>query len=247
MTRWKAAAVHLGISACIGIGAAALIFGVWYPPPYSHAVGADQLVLLLLGVDVVLGPLLTLVVFKSGKKSLKFDLTVIALMQACAFFYGMSVVVRARPAFIVGRVDRFVIVSANDLENDDLKKATKSEFRSPPWTGPKIVGALLPTDIKQLNTVKFSSIAGKDLEKFPQFYVDYERAAPDLLKVAKPLDDLRKTRPKSVVDIDAFLNRHGLQENSVVWLPLDARLANMTMLLDRASGRPLGALSFDPW
>ena len=131
--------------------------------------------------------------------------------------------------------------------SDDLKKATKSEFRSPPWTGPKIVGALLPTDIKQLNTVKFSSIAGKDLEKFPQFYVDYERAAPDLLKVAKPLDDLRKTRPKSVVDIDAFLNRHGLQENSVVWLPLDARLANMTMLLDRASGRPLGALSFDPW
>ncbi|HEV7490359.1 MAG TPA: hypothetical protein VGO25_06105, partial [Rhodanobacteraceae bacterium] len=80
MTRWKASAVHLSISICVGLGAVALIFGVWYPPPYSHAVGADQLVVLLLGVDVVLGPLLTLVVFKSGKKSLRFDLSVIALL-----------------------------------------------------------------------------------------------------------------------------------------------------------------------
>src|SRR6187402_1763816 len=102
MSRWKAAAIHLSISASIGLLAAALIFGVWYPPPYSKATGADELVLLLMGVDIVLGPMLTLVVFRSGKKSLRLDLTVIAIMQTCALLYGMSVVVRARPVFIVG-------------------------------------------------------------------------------------------------------------------------------------------------
>jgi len=247
MTRWKAAAVHLGISTCIGVGAAALIFGVWYPPPYSHAVGADQLVLLLLGVDVVLGPLLTLVVFKSGKKSLKFDLAVIALMQACAFFYGMSVVVRARPAFIVGRVDRFVIVSANDLEEADFAKANKPEFRSAPWTGPKIVGAVIPTDIEQRNALMFSAVAGRDIEKFPQYYTEYEAVAPDLLKRAKSLEELRRKWPGAAASIADFLRRETAEESSVVWLPLDARLANMTMLVDARSGKPLGALSFDPW
>lgn len=146
MSRWKAAAIHLSISAAIGLVSAALIFGLWYPPPYSHAAGADELVLLLLGVDVVLGPLLTLVVFKTGKKSLRFDLSVIALIQACAFVYGMSVVVRARPAFIVGEIDRFVLVTAKDLDRTDLAQGRKPEFRSVPWTGPRLVAAEMPTD-----------------------------------------------------------------------------------------------------
>ncbi len=74
MSRWKAAGIHLSISILIGLVVGALLFGVWYPPPFFHAAGADMLVLLLVGVDVVLGPLLTLIVFKSGKRGLKFDL-----------------------------------------------------------------------------------------------------------------------------------------------------------------------------
>jgi len=247
MTRWKAAAIHFSISVCVGIGAAALIFGVWYPPPYSHAVGADQLILLLLGVDVVLGPLLTLVVFKSGKKSLRFDLTVIALLQVCAFLYGMSVVVRARPAFIIGRVDRFVIVSANDLDDEDFEKATNPQFRSAPWTGPKVIGAAVPTDTQLRNEVLFSSTNGKDLEKFPQYYTDYDAVAPTLLQYAKPLSDLEKSKPESRSVIADVLARRKLRDEDVVWVPLDARRASMTMLLDRSSGQPLQAIAVDPW
>lgn len=247
MTRWKAAAIHLGISAFIGACAAALIFGIWYPSPYSHAVGADQLILLLLGVDVVLGPLLTLVVFKSGKKSLRFDLAVIAVLQGCAFLYGMSVVVRARPAFIVGRVDRFVIVSANDLDAEDFAKASRPEFRSAPWTGPKVIGAAVPTDVQERNDVLFSSAGGRDLENFPQYYTDYAAVAPILLKYAKSIDELRQKRPQSAATLDAYLTAHALRAEDVVWVPLDARRASMTMLLDRASGRPIQAFAIDPW
>ena len=231
----------------LGVCAAALIFGVWYPPPYSHAVGADQLVLLLLGVDVVLGPLLTLVVFKSGKKSLRFDLSVIALLQVCAFLYGMSIVVRARPAFIVGRVDRFVIVSANDLDADDLAKATDPQFRSAPWTGPKIIGAAIPTDTEQRNALMFSGAGGKDLEKFPQYYTDYDAVAQVLLRHSKPVGDLEKNKPEATGVIADVLSRRNLREDDVVWVPLDARRASMTMLLERSSGRPLQAIAIDPW
>jgi hypothetical protein len=159
----------------------------------------------------------------------------------------MSVVVRARPAFIVGRVDRFVIVSANDLDDEDFAKATDPRFRSAPWTGPKVIGALAPTDVQQRNDVMFSSVGGKDLEKFPQYYTDYDAVAPTLLKYAKPVGDLEKTKPESASTIAGILSRRNLREDDVVWVPLDARRASMTMLLERTSGKPLQAIAIDPW
>ena len=74
MSRWKAASIHCSISALVGLIVGFLLFGLWYPPPYFHAAGADELILLLVGVDLTLGPLLTLIVFRSGKRGLKFDL-----------------------------------------------------------------------------------------------------------------------------------------------------------------------------
>jgi hypothetical protein len=236
----------LGISTGIGAFAAAVIFGIWYPAPYSHAVGADELILLLLGVDVILGPLLTLIVFRSDKKSLRFDLMVIALLQAGAFVYGMSVVVRARPAFIVGRVDRFVIVSANELDPEDFGKA-RPEFRSSPWFGPKIIGAAVPKSTQERNELLFSSINGKDVEKFPQYYVDYTEVAPTLLSFARSIGDLKRDKPAATQIIDTYLSRHGLSAESIVWVPIIARRASMTMLLDRVTGKPLAALAIDPW
>ena len=116
MSRWKAAAIHLSISAAIGLVVGALLLLVWYPPPYFHAAGADQLVLLLVGVDLVLGPLLTLILFRSGKKGLKFDLAMIAVLQTTALVYGLSVVLQSRPVFLVSAVDRFVLVSASEID-----------------------------------------------------------------------------------------------------------------------------------
>ena len=144
MSRWKAASIHLSISVAIGLIVGALLFGVWYPPPFFHAAGADQLVLLLVSVDIVLGPLLTLVVFKSGKRGLKFDLTLIAVVQSVALVYGLSIVLRSRPVFLVAAVDRFSLVSAVDIDDADLAQGTKPEFRSLSWTGPRTVGAQLP-------------------------------------------------------------------------------------------------------
>jgi hypothetical protein len=244
MSRWKAAGIHLAISACVAACAALLIFCVWYPSPYSHAAGADQLVVMLLGIDIILGPLLTLVVYKQGKKSLRFDLSVIALLQVCAFAYGMSIVVRARPAFIVSRIDRFVLVTANELDDADLAKGSKPEFQRIPWTGPRVVGALLPTDTEKRNDLVFSGAGGKDLERFPQYYVDYDQAAPTLLARAKPIADLVKAKPEAAQQIES---RFGADSNNVVWLPLTAPRASMTMLLDGKSGKVLGALPIDPW
>ena len=247
MSRWKAAGIHLLISCSIGLIVGALLFGVWYPPPYFHAAGADVLVLLLVSVDLTLGPLLTLVVFKSGKWGLRFDLALIAIIQSAALVYGMSVVLRSRPVFLVAAVDRFVLVSASEIDDDDLSKGSKPEFRSLSWTGPRLAGAQIPSTWQERNTVLFSSIAGKDIDKYPQYFADYAAAAPGLLKRAKPLDALKVTDDDARKTLAAAIDKAGEPAERIVWVPLVARKANLVMLLDRDSGKPLRAVPINPW
>ena len=155
MSRWKAAAIHLSISFAIGLIVGALLLFVWYPRPFFHAAGADELVLLLVGVDLVLGPLLTLILFRSGKWGLKFDLAMIAILQSAALIYGLSIVLKARPVFLVAVVDRFSLISANDLDPADLAKGSQPEFRSLSLTGPRLVGARIPSTWQERNKVLF--------------------------------------------------------------------------------------------
>ncbi|WP_440223484.1 TfpX/TfpZ family type IV pilin accessory protein [Dokdonella sp. MW10] len=245
MSRWKAFAIHLSISAVVGLLALALLFGVWYPPPYFKAMGGADLTLILLGVDLVLGPLLTLVVFKSGKKSLRFDLSVIGLMQACALVYGLHVITVARPAFIVGAEGQFSVVAANDFSPEDFAKATRPEFKSPSWTGPRLVGARLPTDPKARAILDDAAFTGKDIDLFPQFFTDYDSVAGDMAAKAKPLADLRKTSADAAHQVDRWLAGEKRDEASVTWVHLRTRQTFMTMLLDARSGQPIDALPID--
>src|SRR5450432_393620 len=201
MTRWKAAAILLAISGCVGLIVGALLLGVWYPPPYFHAAGADELILLLVGVDLAIGPLLTLIVFRTGKRGLKFDLVFIGLVQSIALVYGMSVILQSRPVFLVGVLDRFVLVSANEISDADLAQGHEARFRSRSWTGPRLVAAELPTDPKERNDLVFSSFSGGDVQNMPKYYRDYAAAGKALLAKAKALDLLRSERPQYVEQI----------------------------------------------
>lgn len=248
MSRWKAAGIHLSINAVIALLAAGLIYGIWYPHPYSQAAGAGTLVLLLLGVDLVLGPLLTLVVFKAGKKGLRFDLAAIAILQVCAFVYGLHVVAAARPAFIVGVIDRFSLVIANDIDSADLAKATDPAFRYMPWTGPRLIGAQMPKDWQSRNEVLFSGAAGKDIDELPRYYVPYAQVAQALLSHANSLDDTKRKHPETTHLIDDWLRKHpNHNASNVVTLPLAAHKQSLTMLVDRKTGAVLDGLPVSPW
>lgn len=246
MSRWKAAGIHLSANAVIATLALALIFLVWYPHPYSRAAGAGMLALLLLGVDLVLGPLLTLVVYKTGKKGLRFDLTLIVLLQIAAFAYGMHVVARARPAFIVGVVDRLVLVTATELDPKDLAQAT-AQYNHIPWTGPRLVGAPLPTATEQSNEVLSSGLAGKDIERLPKYYQPYAAALPQLLAHAKSVDALVKAHADQARAVDDWLRGQQRSADQVRCVPLVGRNGALTAMLDSRSGALLDVLAIDPW
>ncbi|HET8899306.1 MAG TPA: TfpX/TfpZ family type IV pilin accessory protein [Rhodanobacteraceae bacterium] len=247
MTRWKAALIHIGISATVAAIACLLLLFVWYPPPYFHAAGAERLMLLIVGVDVTLGPLLTFIVFKSGKPGLKFDLACIGTVQAIALIYGFHMMLASRPVFLVASVDRFVLVAANELDAKDVAAASRPAWAHLSWSGPVLVATQRPSDPKQRDALLWSGIAGKDIEKFPRYYVDYAKAAAGLLQRARPLATLRAMHPSHAAELDAWLTKHHRDGKGIVWLPIVARDDDLCMLLDKASGQPLGAVAMDPW
>ena len=238
-SRWQASGLHLLISASIAAVSLVLILGLWFPGPLFEAAGGLGLLYLLVGVDVVLGPLLTLIVFKSGKPGMKFDLAVIGTLQVAALVYGLSVVSLARPAFVVFVVDRFELVSAVELSSEELQAARYEEFRSVPWTGPRLAAADLPEDPAERQRLVGLAASGIDVQNFPRYYVPYAERTKQVLARAVTLARLRETDPVTAKAVDAWLAASGTKPDEVRALLLRTRFAWVAVLVDPKTAQPV--------
>jgi hypothetical protein len=248
LNRWKAAGIHLGLSALIATTVVAVMIFVWYPPPYFDAMGGRGLLKILVGVDVTLGPLLTLIIFKPNKKGLKFDLTVIATLQIAALAYGVWVTFEARPVYTVFAQDRFEVVGASDLDPADLD-AGPPEYRDLSLTGPRLIGVKLPSkdQTEEWNNLVFSSVGGKDVQNFPKYYVSYAEISPEVLRKAKPLSALVNSKPDARATVQAFVDTTARPENDFGYVPLIGRETNKTAVIDMRDGQLLDILPIDPY
>jgi hypothetical protein len=69
--KFIATGIHFAATLLVGAVAASLIFVVWYPPPFATMIGGAELFFLVVGCDLALGPLLSLVVYNSRKSRFK--------------------------------------------------------------------------------------------------------------------------------------------------------------------------------
>jgi len=249
VTRWKAAGLHFLICLLVAASVVLLMLAIWYPRPLFEAMGGERLVKILIAVDVLIGPLVTLIIFTPAKPLhlIRFDLTVIACLQLAALTFGVYVVFEARPVYVVFAGDRFEVTTANDIQPAERAKVTRPEFASPPLWGPKIIGVEIPKDPDEQFRITLSGIAGADLKTFPQYYVSYAEQAKKAAGRARPLALLRASHPESSGDIAAAVAATGRKEDELGFLPLRARLQDMAVLVDAKDGKVLGIVAVDPW
>jgi hypothetical protein len=238
-SRWQASGTHLLICVAIAVMVITVMLGVWYPGPLFEAAGGTGLLYILVGVDVILGPLLTLIVFKSGKRGMKFDLSVIGLVQIAALVYGVHIVFLARPAFIVFVKDRFELVTAVELDPAELAAAKYAEFRTPGWTGPRLVAADMPADQKEREKLIDAALAGLDLQHFPRYYAPYVERTKEVLAKADTIARLRVAEPVSAKAVDKYLASSGTREDDVRALMLRTRFAWLAVLVDPKTAQPV--------
>lgn len=244
--KFKAFGWHFVVTAALALAAAVVIFWVWYPNPFEAMLGGTKFFLLITGCDLALGPLTSLVIYNSKKsrRELVLDYSLVGLVQIAAFVYGVMSMADARPVYVAFVVDRFEVVMAKELADEDLQKA-QDPYRTRPKFGPVLVGTQLPTEREQRNDLLFSALEGKDVQMFPQYYVPFEANADSIKKQALTLDDLRKRRPEAKELIEA--EKLNLPEEQVRWLPIRSPKGFWTVLLDAQTARPLTYIPLDPY
>ena len=248
LNRWKASAIHLALSAAIGATVVALMLALWYPRPYFAAMGGAMLIVLLIGVDVVIGPLITLIIFDPKKKSLRFDLAVIALLQLAALVYGCSVMFTARPVYSVFVVDRFEVIAANAIDEASREKAAP-EFRVAAARRARRSSARASRKTrKRMSDIVMSAASWRPRSReSSRLYVPYVQVRQDAARAAKPLAELAKRQPQHASVIRSFVAGSGRAEEAMGFVPMKARNQDMAVVVDRKSGDIVDIVPVNPW
>ncbi|MBT3065445.1 TfpX/TfpZ family type IV pilin accessory protein [Rhodoferax sp. U11-2br] len=236
--RLKATAIHLGISLTLAGLAALLVFFVWYPAPYWEISGGRNLFLLVVSVDVIMGPLMTLVVFNRNKpnRELYRDLSVIGLLQLVALAYGLWTVAVARPVHLVFEIDRFRVVHAVDIPAELLGKAP-AELRQLPLMGPTLLSVRAFKDSKESFDATMAAVQGLPLSARPDLWQRYEDAKSEILKSARSLAELKTRFPARSAEIDRAIQA-SLTPSTVTavtdvgYVPMVGRNTFWTVLID---------------
>lgn len=245
--RLRAGLIHLSLSAALAAAVFLPIYFFWYPDVLYESAGGRDLFLLIVSVDVTLGPLITTIVYKPGKWGMKFDFIVIGTLQAAALAYGVYVLFEARPVYFVFVKDRFELVRANEFPPGYLEKGAAKGYDRLSMTGPKIVGAKLPTDPKAQLDMMFSGIGGVDVHLFPQYYVPYDEVRSLARSKGDPLQKLRDRNPARAAEVSAIVAASGRKEEGLRFLPLRAGKTDLSVVIDSASGEIVKISSLKPW
>lgn len=211
---------HLIFSIFIACMVLALIFWVWYPEPLAKAVGVNQILFMLISIDIVIGPILSFVVYKEGKKTLVFDLSMIIILQLSALGYGLYNIAQGRPAWIVYYKDSYELIRHTDLISDARHIS--------PWFGPKYVGVKLSSDPKIFSEELSLELAGYSLAQYPEKYIKVDLVKDDMKKYAQSMYLLNQYNDTSKVQ-DILKN----YPNVKYFFPMKASFKDMTVLVDQ--------------
>lgn len=240
--RVRAFFIHLIASGGMAICALMTVFLIWYPNPLAHAVGVAAITVVLLGVDIVIGPVLTLVVYKPNKPSLKFDLSVIVALQLAAFSYGLWILAEGRPVWAVFSVDQFELVQSYQVDHRKIGQA-RPEYQSLSWFGPQWVAARRAATPEEKGAILMESLlAGVDIAQRPEQYVPLTEQAEEMRKHAKPLDELKQFNAVERVQSEL---KPWPEANA--YLPMMARIKPMTVLINTESAKVVAVVDLNPW
>ncbi|WP_137939515.1 hypothetical protein [Chitinivorax sp. B] len=192
ITRARAALTHFVLSLTIFSVVVGICIYLWYPGPFFWIDGGWQGLRIAAPVDLVLGPLLTLIIFVPGKRGLKFDLVVIAMLQIAALIWGIYAIHHQRPAILVFADGEFNAIRQYQLDyKGTTEQAGHVIFSSTKQAlGTKLVSIKAPQNPQQLQEMLKDAVgSGRSLYAFVRWY----KAVDDnewnrMLKKGTPVD-----------------------------------------------------------
>mgnify|MGYP001818585397 CR=1 FL=1 len=229
--RINAFLLHFAISFVVFLIPAYLIFFHWYPLPYFYSDGGWRGIKIIAGVYLVLGPLLTLIVYKPGKPGLKLDLTLIGLAQAAALTWGIWVTYNERPVAIVYALDYFSPVPAKSLSNLAYPIENLALYGN---KKPVPVYVNLPENIEEQQPFLAQSVRTKTpLYLFTDLYTKFDLESLQILKQnSDKLYALLESDEEGKQLLNTFFQSHPELYNRCLFIPLHSRYKRLIIVLD---------------
>ena len=233
---------HLSVSLILALLVVGLVFFVWYPAPLAKAVGVTHIFLMMLIIDVILGPFLGFLVYKEGKKTLKMDLSAIILIQSLALGYGVYSIAEGRPVWLVYAIDRFELIKNNELVDINIQDALP-QYKEKSWFQPRYVAIKLEADSDKRSQEMFEEVfGGISLAQRPENYVPLSSISVQMKERTRKLEQLQQYNDEKLVQ--ETLDKYP-QANAFV--PLKANAVDMTVLINKEKGEVVKIVDLRPW
>lgn len=243
-----ASLMHLLASVIVAMVAALLVIKIWYPYPHWQASGGAALLQLLIAVDVVAGPVLTLVAFNRLKprNELRRDLLVIFVLQFSALMYGLFSVHQSRPLFMIHEVDRFVVVYASDLSAEDQAESTK-RFQSTSEEQLPLIGLKATKAGAERMDAILQALEGKDRSMRPEFWQTLSAENLQTIRSrSRPMSEWMAASESFRVASSDWLAKNRKEPSELLIFPMQSRTGFWSAVLDAKTLQISGYLPFDP-
>jgi hypothetical protein len=226
----KAFFIHFLISLTILIVLFSILFKLWFPSPFFIASGGIQGLKLVALVDLVLGPLLTLIVYDSikSKKALLLDFSFIAAFQVSALIWGVTNIYNQRPIAIVFWENTFYTVPAIAFDSQNFNTNVYGDKT------PVYIYAKKPRSINDINKMV------ERLKKYnrpPHHQIElYHSLNPffsDIIRFSLNIDEIINHNKQMKQKLEIILKQTNTQKNDNYYIPLESRYQNIIMVYDR--------------
>lgn len=244
--RSKIAIRNLLISQAIILLFLIFAYSVWFPYSFSLLGGFKKTAIMLIFVDLVLGPLLVFIIYKEGKKYLAFDINVLLAIQLGAFIFGAYSLYLKHPTYAVFTHNRFIVTNVSNVyPQQPWQEQLKSFFLSTP----KFVYAKPPSNSQEHSKLTLDILLNNspEIHLRPKYYEPLDHHIDTVFNKGIDLKTLllnKETKEK----LTPFIKKHGGDLEDYVYFPLQGNnKKNMIWVFSRNNTQPVGIINSDPW
>ncbi len=244
-SRGAAFAIHMALSLLIFSSLVFMMVLYWFPGKLFFIDGGWQGLKLVAMVDLVLGPALTLLLYKPGKPKLVMDMSLIAVIQIAALGYGFYTTHQQRTVALVFAERGFNTVSAKDnLDANVMLRALDIDPQPLPATSLLNVPLLLtpapgPGKYSEYLTEIFNGYPGpqRRSDQYVNLADNHNAIQDDALDIAK-LDKLGATSL-----VTSVLRDKNLSLDAIELYKFKARYADGVVIFDPVEKRIIDFIS----
>lgn len=248
--RLRAFSLHLLASFTVLTALLGTFYLCWYRWPGWYLANVSQVSLVLAGVDLVLGPMLTLVIASAAKprRLLVRDITVIAFVQLCALGYGTLSLWNGRPLYYAFSQDALTLVQRYDIDAAATDAAAVDPavpgdaLLQPHWYSlPRWIWAPLPTNpAEHAHLAKNAESGGADVTALPNYYKRWEAGLPTLRTALKPVAVIKYFSGRERKVLAARMQAAGIAVDQANSIPFTGRSRPLLAVFDPTTLAILG-------